>query len=402
MAPEGKTIRVIYDGLLLSEEGSTRIYEGGWFWGHPRFSPDGSKFVVSRVRTDHSRALNTLVELWVMDVDEGDWRLVVKPEDLPKGEDGLFRMPAGVTWLSDSRTIAFYTYPECEYGCLPSGDLWLADVETGAITQILSEGEGGLFAFSPDGTRVVVTTPTSVTMMNADGSNRRLLVAFDPFLLETVDVYYPVPVWAPDSTYALIAIASRVEGAEGAAWYLSDVDLWRLPLEGDATLLGTLSGAFPFPSKFDALWSPDRTHTAYIRHTNPSRETGELIIGREDGSDPIVYASGKDVGFLGWAPDSRHFLFIGQGEIHLGQIGAPPVSLGLPAYRSIDEYFRALSFYWLDGETFVYIVEVGDMFEIRVAQVNGSYCTIYHSSEGIDNKWDAALVEAEAVRGTAR
>jgi dipeptidyl aminopeptidase/acylaminoacyl peptidase len=385
--PPEEVLRVAYvsDGNLRLVEGEdpARQLTPGGTDAAVLFSLDGQRILFQRELPPGPANLPRF-ELRVINVDGSEERRLVGPEDLP-GEMGvpmgsdaevlLDWLPLQVAWLPDSRTVAFNTHAEFGYGLAHHDDLWLVDVETGALTQLLPDGEGGIFAFSPDGAHLVVSTPTTVTMMDADGGNRRTLLTFDFVNTASEYAYRPMPVWAPDGSYALVAISSAEPfGPQPSG------GLWRLPPAGDAVLLATLPGEFIFNTQDDGLWSPDRAHIAYtVPAAAGDPNARALVVAEGNGGAPTVYATGM-LEFLGWAADSSRFTFWQNrpGEVYLGQIGTPPVRLVPPA-----EAGGVFSVQWVDGETFVYVASVGrDVFEIRVGRVGSSHRTIATSLTG--------------------
>ena len=326
--------------------------------GHsPQPSRDG-RLILFRRDLPPSPAGLPRNELRVIATD-GSWeRRLAGPEDLP-GERGkppesdtevtLDRLPLQAEWLPDNRTVAFNTRTVWGYGWDSNCDLWLVDLEADALTQILPDGEGGgAFAFSPDGSHLVVGTHDEVAMMDADGTNRRSLVTFEPVHTHSEWVYYPTPIWASDGSCALIAIPSQDPLAPDAA-----DDLWRLPLSGDAVLVGNTSGEAIITAGLPGglSWSPDRAQLAY---TVPAAEGAfnnrNLVLAKGDGSNPVVYATGG-AEFKSWNPDCRRFAFW-QNEpqgLYLGQFGQPAARLALP-----KEIRRVRLLLWVDEETFVY------------------------------------------------
>jgi len=380
--PTGPLVVFTREGSLwLTDETAVarRLTEGGAD-SSPLFSPDGRWVLFHRELPPGPSGLGRF-ELRVVGVDGAGEQRVVGPDDLPTeigtpmGSETpvpLDTLPLQVAWLPDSRHIAFNTFINVEGGLATHDDLWQFDLQTGALTRILDEGGGGAFAFSPDGARLVVASPTAVTMMNADGSDRRTLVRFDFVNTASEYAYQPRPVWAPDGSYALVAVSSAEPF--GAA---PTVSLWRLPLTGDAVLLATLPGNFLSCSMEDRLWSPDRTRIAYTVAT-ATDEPGarELVVANADGSAPVIYAHGV-LDFLGWTPDSRHFAFWQgrPGEVYRGAVGEPPQRL-VPAEEA--ERIRLLR--WADGETFGYVVGEGP-FSYWIGRVGGARSAVATSND---------------------
>jgi hypothetical protein len=243
-----------------------RQITSGHFDHYPMLSPDGTKVLFQREVKSSSSGLYRF-ELWVINTDGSDERRLVSAADLPgqmghamgaEEETMLDRLPQQVAWLEDSRRIAFNTMLEVGYGVTSFYDLWIADTETGTVTRLLEDGNGGSFAYSPDGSKIFVSNANVVALVNADGSERRQLVSY-PFVNTASEyAYNPQPVWAPDGSFGLVAIASEEP-------FLADpyITVWRLPLTGEATVISTLPGLNLSSTMDDQLWNAARTALAY-------------------------------------------------------------------------------------------------------------------------------------------
>jgi len=167
----------------------------------------------------------------------------------------------------------------------------------------------------------------------------------------------PQPTWAPDGSYALIAISSSEPfGPDPAA------TIWRLPLVGDAESLGTLHGEFLFISTSNEMWSADRTQLAYTVPVERESNTRDLVIGDVDGSHSVTYATG-DLGVLAWAAEGDRFAFWqdSRAEIMMGQIGQAPVPIPMPDSEATH---RVVTVRWTGADTLVYGVTDGESFSI--------------------------------------
>jgi hypothetical protein len=330
--------------LVYSETGDLWVSIGynapqqitsGHFDSYPLLSPDGSQVLFQR-DAGLSPANLYRFELWVIGIDGSGERLLVSAEDLP-GEMGyamgeeeetmLDRLPMQIAWLDDSRRIAFNTLLEAGYGILSFYDLWIADSDTGEITLLLEDGAGGSFAYSPDGTKILVSDPGSVSIVNADGSDRRLLVSY-PFVNTASEyAYNPQPAWAPDGSHGLVAIASEDP-------FFSDpyLTLWRLPLSGDAQELCTVPGMNLYNSMEDRLWNTARTSFAYID------DLFRLHIATLDGNSLQVYDNGDR--FFGWSADDCCWIYRQAGEVMLDGVDLAAAPLELPTGDDNLDWFE--------------------------------------------------------------
>jgi Tol biopolymer transport system component len=347
--------------------------------GEPRLSPDGEQVLFERSVPPGPAGLERF-ELWIVNADGSGERRLVAPTDLP-GELGtpmgaeeevmLDRLPWEVSWLPVGGRVAFNTVIQAGYGLGANEDLWLVDVETGVLTRLLADGEGGSFAFSPDATALLVSDSTTVSMLDTDGTNRRELVTFDFVNTASEYAYIPQPIWAPDGSFGLIAIQSAEPFGDD-----STGSLWRLPREGEAVLLNVLPGRFLFNTMVqNNLWSPDRSRFAYV-----SQDGQQLFIATGDGSGGEVYAVG-DVEFRRWAPDNERFIYsAGQPPtFYIGEVGATPVSLALSGDAG-----QVLSVRWVGPSRFVYSIGSFDSAAVLLGEVGGPHRTLATSTQGFD------------------
>jgi len=338
----------------------------------PIISPDG-QWIVYRHDVDPHPAGPPRFELRLVASDGGSEQVLVHPGDLP-GEMGvpfehdtevmLDRLPAQVGWLPDSRTIMFNTNIEVGYGLANKEDLWTIDIESGATTSLLPDGQGGVFAISPDGSRVVLGAPDMVSMARSDGSERRTLITFDRVNTASEWAYHPVAAWAPDSSFALVAISSSEPFGPTPSG-----TIWRLPIDGDAVQLTTLPGEFLFSSVSETMWSADRTRMAYTLLTDAASNTRDLVISHVDGDDLMVYATGE-LGFLGWSTAGASFTYWQDqpSQIYWGSLGTSPQRLSAP----ISDAARVIHVHWLGADTVIYTVEEVDTFTIWAEHTDGT------------------------------
>jgi Tol biopolymer transport system component len=202
-------------------------------------------------------------------------------------------------------------------------DLLQVNTETGTVTELLPPEEGGAFHISPDGTQIALVRPTSLSLINADGTHRRdNLVTFPTIITYSEFLYHPPAVWSPHSGAVGIVIPSEDPLATATSG-----TVWRVPAAGgSASSLATIPGSFYFPQMSGgALISPDLSKVAFLRETSPNLY--DLYYANADGSGEAVYDSGN-IQWKGWAPESTHFVYAKEAtNLILGRIGNPPLSL---------------------------------------------------------------------------
>ena len=130
-----------------------------------------------------------------------------------------------------------------------------------------------------------------------------------------------------------------------------------------ATPLAEFSG---FVASF--AFSPDRVRVAYWRPAAPQSNTRELHIANVDGSESILYDTTHLIEFLGWSPDSQHFVYtsgLGSGiQVQLGNICAEPVPLA--------SGFFPYNLSWLDDSRFLFVRDDSVGPELYLGALNGA------------------------------
>ncbi len=356
-----------------------RQITSGYFDRYPLLSPDGSKILFQR-DVESGTAELYRYELWVINTDGSGERRLVSAADLPgqmghamgvEEETMLDRLPQMVVWLDDSRRVAFNTLLEAGYGVISFYDLWIVDTETGAVTRLLEDGDGGSFAYSPDGSKILVSNPNSVSMVNADGSDRRQLVSY-PFVNTASEyAYTPQPVWAPDGSYGLVAIAS--EDLFFADPYMT---VWRLPLSGEAVVLSTLPGMNLFSTMTDDHWNAARTALAYIDVEY------NLHLATIAGESLQIYGSADQ--FYGWSTDDHHWLLSRSGEILLAGSDIELAPLEMPE----GDYSDWFEVKWVSGTD--YVALSGNYYEgmtLWTSRVDGDLREIDSGVNSFDALW---------------
>lgn len=233
---------VLFDGcclsgqlILMSEDGTVRrelldLPQG--FALYPRWSPDGRQIAFTRL----SAAPQGPVGLFIINVDGSGLRQVSPPNgglvgadwspDGTKlvaysgnriaviGEDGsgLTFLPVmnaesrygtwGISWSPNGNEILYNGSHDVD-GFLGGPDVWVFNVATGLSRMIATPGVDA--RWSPDGRRVAYVAtdqgdPGSLTVINSDGSNPRILVPKG-----SAGANRPEFSWSPDGTRLLYA-----------------------------------------------------------------------------------------------------------------------------------------------------------------------------------------------------
>ncbi|MBZ0319258.1 MAG: hypothetical protein K8L91_22780 [Anaerolineae bacterium] len=220
----------------------------------PAFSPDGSQIAFVSDR-DRPSSDNPLTDIYVMNRDGSDQTRVTFNEVYDSS-------PA---WLDNEHLV--YTS-----GIRP-GELVILDLNDGTETPLGVEGYSP--APNADGTQIAYVLEGGLYIMQADGSDSRLVTDAVKGMTG--------PVWSPDDSQLLFTTLDKT--ARGV--YVVDTD-------------GENVQQLSAESVFGATWSPDGTQIAYVllgdvpeglMHPNI-----DLYVMQADGSDSHLLA-----GLAGWS-----------------------------------------------------------------------------------------------------
>jgi Tol biopolymer transport system component len=319
--------------------------------GSLNLSDDGA--MVAFVRSDAS--------LWVVKSDGTGERQLVSADDFAAMEP----IDPGVVlhrfdWVPGTHVLAFNTRLQTQVGSTLNDDLRLVDADTLEQTVLLPHGEGGEFTYSPDGRQIAVTAPSSISLIDADGGNRRSVLSYMPVTTYSQVQYYARPVWSADSSALRVAIPAPDPQAEPAP----PTSIWHIPADGaSARMMGSIA-ALPIVRP---VFSPDLSHVAYLAGQQ------SLFITNLDTGQTISYQSGvSDIG--GWSSDSQHFCFLtfpgGQPQTQIGRLGFPAV----PADE--DAGISAVDPAWVGAYHYLFLANGPQGWGIRLGEVGGASRTL--------------------------
>lgn len=263
-----------------------------------------------------------------------------------------------IGFLPGTHRLVFNTYLIPEFmGFEKHDDLWSVDADTGEMASLLPAGEGGDFAIAPDGSQMAVITPTSVSMVDADGTNHRPdLITFPWVITHSEFLFYPLSVWSPDSTALVASIPSEepfVDPVSGS--------LWRIPADaGPASLLATISGNFYVHFRRGSAVAPDLSWVAFTRRSGPDDE--DLLIAHTDGTGEVIYTTGE-VDWAEWSPDSTHFAyrFGSSPSLMIGALGSAPIPVG-----------PGTDFRWVNETEFLYLAGGMEAWTLTRGTIGGA------------------------------
>jgi len=287
-------------------------------------SSDGQRLAFAR-----REQIDMPSEIWAINRDGSGQTLLLAStrwNELYAHDEFLFNDLAGFDFLPGSHILLLGTQgvPEGP-GVFRYDDLLQLDADSGALTTLLPPGQGGAFSPSPDGETIALVRPTSIGLVDADGSDlRQDLVTFPMIITYSEYLSYPKLTWSADSR----AVGAAIASADPLAADPSGT-VWRIARDSAAASAGpAIPGNFFFTQFSAASLAPDLEQVAFGR-TGADPNVTELYLGRADGSGLGMYVSG-DVSWKGWSPDSLHFVFSQDSPANL-KLGAPtaaPATLG--------------------------------------------------------------------------
>ena len=346
--PEAAGMRVVYvkdDIIYLWQEGkSPRAVTGS---GSPIYSLDLSDDGQMIAFTRHVGEVQA--ELWAVNSDGTNERLLVSEQDFKADDpDALAVVPFHFSWVPGSHILAYNTNQVFDGpGLGLYDDLRLVDAEAMTQSTLLEPGQGGEFYYSPDASQIAITTPTTISLINADGSNlRSAVLQYEPVLTYSEYQYYAQPRWLSNSS----GLKVMIPPVEALSDPRPPTTLWDIPLDGSPAIKTGEIVAMPFFAN-SAAYSPDLTKIAYLIETGePNQNIHELHFVNPDGSGDRIYHTEPLLAFAGWANDSLHFATTAGNNqtLQIGEITTPYTA----ASDAPTSVFRIT---WIDAEHYLYL-----------------------------------------------
>ncbi len=356
--------------MLLSSVGYNPpcILTSGYGDYDPLISPDGNKVIFKRPAGGGETDLE-LFDLWVLELDNSEAYPLVTTADLPGAPDQwannsnselLQRLPLQIDWLPDSSAVLFNTELKVGYGVHPFNDLWIAPLEEGPVTRVLSDSTGGNFSISPDGEVLLIADFDSVMLVELESLVRREVFSFLPVNTASEFPFIPMAVWAPDSQYALVAIPDPEPYSFEPE--PSPLEIWRLPRNGEAELCSSSSSFNFWDAMSGDLISPDGQHFAYS--TGPFLK-GNTHIATLDGE--IVNSFGFAYDFMGWSTDGNYIILYADSPF-LGGLTVEGRELDMheetdawsAAYKWVGpSTYVGLDFSYFHDQSIAWVTEIG-------------------------------------------
>ena len=255
-------------------------------------------------------------------------------------------------------TNAWYEGP----GLQIQDDYRQINVDTNTLSTVLMPGDGGMFYFSPDGNQAALVTPSNISLVNSDGTNRRdSVLAFTAVITYSEYQFYPIPLWAGDSSHLRVVIPSPDIIAQNAYFNVYDI-----PVDGSpATDLGSTAASTLISLQRQAI-SPNLNNVGFIRQDAPPSTGRQLhFVDLSTFGLTLYYSVPSDnLEFVNWSPDNSHFIFIVGDELKLGQLGGANGPLSDVTARSQAE--------WISDTQYVFTAGSYGSWQLRLGTISAA------------------------------
>ncbi|HET7345754.1 MAG TPA: hypothetical protein VFJ10_00375, partial [Acidobacteriaceae bacterium] len=219
-------------------------------------------------------------------------------------------------------------------------DVWIYNRDRDALTRLTQKGNCGDPLWSPDGTRIIYTDPTSLYRVAADGGS-------PPETLHTGQ-WAEADSFSPDGTELLFSTFSPAT---------NDAALWRMAVQTGAQPIQMFPGVARVE---DARFSPDGHWIAYVSaqsgasqvYVQPYPGPGERVqVSTDGGREPV------------WAPNGSQLYFRNRTKFMSVDVSThPALAVGKARVLFEGNFLLTHHDYGLlpDGHHFIMIQQLGD------------------------------------------
>jgi Tol biopolymer transport system component len=332
-------------------------------------SPDGEVIAFERVIGDYPGG-QFKAELWAINRDGSNLRRLESVEQfdtfLPgRHEAWVANLPTDLRWFAGTHQLSFGVYPWINaVGSSNTAEgYWIIDTDTLVLEQWVQPEKidpyGPKEILSPDNKLIALIDRESISLLNADGSSiRKNILSYQVNSAgEGPGWSPPKVVWSPDSLTLKVLVWEGDPASESFS-------TWEIPADGSqAEKLHTFSGIEHY-----SYISPNQGYIAYQRRMQDKPNDHELHLAKFDGSTDVIYDTGYQLYFQGWAPDSFHFVY-DLFTTHQPQLGS---ICGGHSELVDKSQTPAMQITWVDANRFLFVAgQEGQPRQLYLGKIKG-------------------------------
>lgn len=258
-------------------------------------------------------------------------------------------------------------------GLLLSDDLWRVNADRLSLENLFASGEGGNFNIAPDGMRVALVTPESISLTTINGEDKQRIFNYTHVTTYSEFHYYARPVWSPGGDVLGVVIPPP-DPLAGVVIPNLAYGIWRLPTDGTpARLAGTIEarGGLLVP-----VINPTLEIIAYLpsQEVDPERTDLFFVTWGDTIGEPIFYTS--RVGFFdAWSPGGGRFSFsrppgeTAPESFFTGQLDEEPRPVGNGESATSDVR-------WADDDHYLYLQASDKDWDLLLTDSSGTVTLI--------------------------
>lgn len=337
-------------------------------------SPDGMRVALVRSTDWITYSIDAI------NADGSGLRNLVLPANfaaLPRPVDTVASVPAHVSWLLDSRTLAMTTRIAYEGPGGAAGEsLFLINSDTSAMTSLLTIASewNWDYTFSPDASLIAISRSEGLDIYNGDGSLMIANLITFPFVNTASEyAWIPDPLWSPDGSSLAVVVPPQEPWTDTPA----DTTVYRWDTtDPSATLMFTTEMTY-WPMEIAAI-APDLSKLLYlVRVGAPTDNLHALTLVNMDGTGTELIASGELYNLPEWSTDSGAFYYHSNAdESFIVEPGAAPVAY--PAYYQVRDVK------WVDPVRFIGVSGPESGWQLILGSTTTPTVNIFASTTGDD------------------
>ncbi len=281
--------------------------------------------------------------------------------NLPGTQPGDMVSARNLAFVPGTQTLVFDTRYIPADGIQGPGeyinnDLWRVNVDGSGLGQLAPSGTAGVFAVSPTGGHVALSSPNTISVVDLAAGAVTSAMEFDPILTYSEYAYKPEPVWNIDGTAFTVAVPSVDPMAAD-----THATLHRITTAGVEEPLGLVPGNFVFGGLIRVAPTGDRVAFG-LRDTAGALSALTLRRLPDDPAPGGVEV--PDIQWLDWSPDGSRLAVGHRNVVANAQIVEPDGSL-----RSLD--LPVVDLAWRGSDVYYLVANADGSFDIDVLRPSG-------------------------------